>query len=270
MRRQRCLRALGAECPRAVRKRGGGVDSRRVLHVEVVDSPEEMERIIRAEALAGASARMVAGYCWPWTEPQGKERRLEADVRIGDWHRPWNALSESFCENKTVPPSKIWSVHPAGLDQIGCVYTAQGLEWDWCGVIMGGDMVWRDGGWVFQRGKKRKDAETGVYRVRVPGSFDPKVRTSSLSDDDFARCVRNAYHVLMTRASRATVLYSTDEETRAHLKELVGDVHIHGLRPTWENLPPSARVHHQGRPRRGNNRRRKRARAAQNDQQPLF
>lgn len=241
-----------------------------LMHVEVVDSPEDMERIIRAEALAGASARMVAGYCWPWTKPQGKERRLEADVRIGDWHRPWNALSESFCENKTVPPSKIWSVHPAGLDQIGCVYTAQGLEWDWCGVIMGEDMVWRDGAWMFQRGKKRKDAKAGVYRVGVPGSFDPKVRTSSLSDDDFARCVRNAYHVLMTRASRATVLYSTDEETRAHLKELVGDVHIHGLRPTWENLPLSARVRHQDRPRRGNNRRRKRARAAQNDQQPLF
>ncbi|MFB6845080.1 DUF2075 domain-containing protein [Streptomyces sp. NPDC056373] len=229
-----------------------------LMHVEVVDSPEELERIIRSEAEAGASARMVAGYCWPWTKPLGKEKRLEPDVRIDGWHRPWNADSDSFCENKTVPPSKIWSVHENGLGQIGCVYTAQGLEWDWCGVIMGDDMVRRGGRWVFRRGKERTDKEAGVKRVAVPGSFDPKVKPKSVDDDEFARLVRHAYHVLMTRASRATVLYSTDEETREYLKGLVGDVEIHGLRPTWENLPEQARQPHLPRPGRGRRRRRKR------------
>ncbi|MFF1302870.1 DUF2075 domain-containing protein [Streptomyces sp. NPDC058307] len=221
-----------------------------LMHVEVVDSPAELEQIIRTEALAGASARMVAGYCWPWTKPLGDERRLEADVRIGDWHRPWNADSDSFCENDA-PPSKIWSVHENGIDQIGCVYTAQGLEWDWCGVIMGEDMVRRDGRWVFQRGKEWKVPGSEVKRVAVPGSFDPKVKASSVDDDEFARLVRHAYHVLMTRASRATVLYSSDDETRAYLKKLVGETPIHGLRPTWENLPQEARVPHLPRPRRG-------------------
>ncbi|MQS01119.1 DUF2075 domain-containing protein [Streptomyces alkaliterrae] len=232
-----------------------------LMHVEVADSPEELERVIRTEALAGASARLVAGYCWPWTKPIGKERRLEADVRIGGWHRPWNAKHDAFCENGA-PPSKIWSVHENGLGQIGCVYTAQGLEWDWCGVIMGEDMVRRDGRWVFQRGKERKDPETGVRRVAVPGSFDPKVKPRSVNDEEFARLVRHAYHVLMTRASRATVLYSTDEETRAYLKDLVGEVQIHGLRPTWENLPEEARVPHHPRPngrRRGSRRKRRTA-----------
>ncbi|MFJ8135117.1 DUF2075 domain-containing protein [Streptomyces sp. NPDC096013] len=241
-----------------------------LMHVEVADSPEELERVIRSEALAGASARMVAGYCWPWAKPQGKEKRLETDVRIGDWHRPWNADSESFCEDGA-PPSKIWSVHENGLGQIGCVYTAQGLEWDWCGVIMGEDMVRRGDRWVFRRGKERKDPESGVKRVGTPGSFDPKVRASSVDDEDFARLVRHAYHVLMTRATRATVLYSTDAETRAYLKKLVGDVHIHGLRPTWENLPPEARAAHLPRPARGGrNRSRTRRAASQQGQRPLF
>jgi DUF2075 family protein len=219
-----------------------------LMHIEVADTPEELEQIIRAEALAGASARMVAGYCWPWTKPIGEEKRLEADVRIGNWHRPWNADSEAFCENDA-PPSKIWSVHKNGLDQIGCVYTAQGLEWDWCGVIMGEDMVRRDNRWVFRRGKERRLEDSDVKRVGVPGSFDPKVKAGSVDDAEFARLVRHAYHVLMTRASRATVLYSTDEETRAYLKKLVGEVEIHGLRPTWENLPKEARVPHLPRPR---------------------
>ncbi|MGW5675697.1 DUF2075 domain-containing protein [Streptomyces sp. NPDC003860] len=229
-----------------------------LMHVEVVDSPEELERIIHSEAGAGASARMVAGYCWPWTKPRGKEKRLELDVRIGEWHRKWNADSDSWCENKTIPPSRIWSVQEKGLGQIGCVYTAQGLEWDWCGVIMGEDMVRRGDRWVFRRGKAKKDKETGIKRVAVPGSFDPKVKPQSVSDDEFARLVRHAYHVLMTRASRATVLYSTDAETREYLKGLVGDVAIHGLRPTWENLPEQARQPHLPRPASGERRRRRR------------
>ncbi|MFJ4908227.1 DUF2075 domain-containing protein [Streptomyces sp. NPDC093249] len=228
-----------------------------LMHIEVADTPDELERIIRTEALAGASARMVAGYCWPWTKPQGEEKRLETDVRIGTWHRPWNADSESFCENGA-PPSRIWSVHENGLGQIGCVYTAQGLEWDWCGVIMGEDMVRRDGKWVFRRGKDRQDEEPDVRRVGRPGSFDPKVKAGSVDDDGFARLVRQAYHVLMTRASRATVLYSTDAETRSYLKELVGEVTVHGLRPTWENLPPEAREPHvPGQRQRGRRKRKK-------------
>ncbi|WP_369201497.1 DNA/RNA helicase domain-containing protein [Streptomyces sp. PU-14G] len=242
-----------------------------LMHVEVVDSPEEMERIIYHEAHAGASARMVAGFCWPWNKPRGDAKRLEADVRIGDWHRPWNADSESYCENGSVPPSKIWSVHEAGLGQIGCVYTAQGLEWDWCGVIMGDDMVWRDDRWVFRRGRWKKDKKEKVRRVAIPGSLDDEVRNTNLDTAQFEACVRNAYHVLLTRASRATVLYSTDEETHKHLKELAGDVHIHGLRPSRENLPPDLRIPHQKRPERGKARRtRPRGSSAQDPQLPLF
>ncbi|MFI6942041.1 DUF2075 domain-containing protein [Streptomyces sp. NPDC050418] len=227
-----------------------------LMHVEVAESPQELEHIIRTEVEAGATARMVAGFCWPWTDPVGKGKgaRLEADVRIGDWHRPWNAKGDSFRDNGRVPPSTKWAVHPYGINQIGCVYSSQGLEWDWCGVILGGDMVRRGDRWVYRKGQWCKDPESGVKRVRVPGSFDMKLREGTGSKEEkaeeFARCVRHAYHVLMTRASRATVLYSTDEETQAYLKSCVGDVQIHGLRPTWESLPAEAREPHRSSPKR--------------------
>ena len=221
-----------------------------LMHVEVADSPEELEYIIRTEAAAGATARMVAGFCWPWNDPVGKGRaaRLEKDVRIGDWHRPWNVKGDSFREDGAAPPSTKWSVHPYGIDQIGCVYTAQGLEWDWCGVILGADMVRRGDCWVYHKGKWREEGEGKIKRVEVPGSFDMKLREGTGSErekeEEFERCVRHAYHVLMTRASRATVLYSTDEETQEYLKTCVGDVQLHGLRPTWESLPAEARIPH--------------------------
>jgi hypothetical protein len=37
--------------------------------------------------------------------------------------------------------------------QVGCVYTAQGFEYDWSGVILGPDLVWRGDRWVAQPGK---------------------------------------------------------------------------------------------------------------------
>ncbi|MGX1493670.1 DUF2075 family protein [Streptomyces tendae] len=239
-----------------------------LMHIEVVDTPDEMEHIVRTEFEAGATARMVAGYCWPWSKPD-KDKNLENDVRIGDWHRPWNASSESFCANGE-PPSRKWPVHDAGIGQIGCVYTAQGLEWDWCGVIMGDDMVWRTDRWVFQRGKQRKDPHAGVMRVARAGSLDPKVRTSTLDDDAFARCVRHAYHVLLTRASRATVLYSTDEETRHHLRELVGDTDVQGLRPSQESIPPELRITRHAGGARGRRARRARNKARRKNEMMLF
>ncbi|MFF1799032.1 DNA/RNA helicase domain-containing protein, partial [Kitasatospora sp. NPDC058263] len=42
-----------------------------------------------------------------------------------------------------VPPPPATRNHPT-----------QGLEWDWCGVIMGDDMVRRGDQWMFRRGKE--------------------------------------------------------------------------------------------------------------------
>ncbi|MER5192927.1 DUF2075 domain-containing protein [Streptomyces sp. NPDC002755] len=237
-----------------------------LMHVEVADSPEELERIVLEENEAGASARMVAGFCWPWT-PLRKDGTLESDVRIGDWHRPWNVKGDRAGANDA-PPAKLWGVRREGVGQIGCVYSAQGLEWDWCGVILGDDMVWREDHWEYRRAALTRDKERGVWRVRTPGSADESIR--SRNNERFDECVRNAYHVLMTRASRATVLYSTDAETQAYLKRMVGPVEDDGLRPTWQSLPPEARgVRLPPVPKR-KHRKRKRPKADPQDQQLSF
>ena len=52
-----------------------------------------------------------------------------------------------------IPKSDFWASAKEGIDQVGCVYTAQGFEFDYVGVIFGPDLVYRpmDGGWVGQR-----------------------------------------------------------------------------------------------------------------------
>src|SRR5699024_2134733 len=107
--------------------------------VEIVDSPEELERRLEEKMAAGYSALMTAGYCWPWSDAR-KDGTLVPDVRIDGWARPWNVKGDRKVGD--APPSALWATHEGGFGQAGCVYTAQGFEYDWNGVILGPDLVW--------------------------------------------------------------------------------------------------------------------------------
>ena len=79
---------------------------------------------------------------------------------------------------------------------MGCVYTAQGFEFDYIGVIFGKDLVYRsDKGWV---GVKEESCDTMVKR----------------SKDKFVDLVKNTYRVLLTRGMKGCYVYFMDDETR--------------------------------------------------------
>ncbi|MFI8873572.1 DUF2075 domain-containing protein [Streptomyces sp. NPDC055243] len=183
-----------------------------MIHVQVADSPADLEGVILDEHHAHSTARMVAGYCWPWSKPRS-DGTLVPDVKIGDWKRPWNVNGTRKRYENDAPPKNLWSIRPEGVHQVGCVYTAQGMEWDWCGVILGMDYVRRGDTWVARR----------------DGSYDAKVKAQT--NPRFDECVRNAYHVLLTRARRGVVLHSVDPETQRFLQSMAPVFPIQGLRP---------------------------------------
>ncbi len=161
--------------------------------------PSQMEEHLRGILDEGYAARLAAGYCWKWSDPV--PGGLVADVQIGDWHRPWNNKKPS--SHAGAPGTPYWASDPAGFGQVGCVYTAQGFEYDYSGVIMGPDLVWRSGRWV----------------ARPQHSFDTQVKRAD--GDQFDRAVRNTYKVLLTRGMRGTLVYSTDPETQELLSSLI-------------------------------------------------
>lgn len=172
--------------------------------VEVVDSPNEMEAYLATKLEGGYSARITAGYCWPWSDPR-PDGTLVPDVRIYDWSKPWNLKGDRSVGG--APAAALWATDPAGFDQVGCVYTAQGFEYDYSGVILGADLVWREDLWVAVRAANKDP--------------DFKNRTK-VSDADFDRLVRNVYKVLLTRGMRGVSLYSADRETQDYLRRLLG------------------------------------------------
>jgi DUF2075 family protein len=166
---------------------------------QIVDSPQELEGMIRTKAAEGYSARLSAGFCWPWSEPL-EDGTLVNDVQIDGWSMPWNAKPESGRLAAGIPKSNYWASDPAGLEQVGCVYTAQGFEYDYAGVIFGQDLVWRPRqGWVGQPGASRDSV------VKRGGAKDPIA---------FAALVKNTYRVLLTRGLQGCYVFFEDDQTR--------------------------------------------------------
>src|SRR3954451_4309538 len=173
------------------------------FEVRTAPSPSAIEQALAEKLAAHQNARMAAGYCWTWSDPRA-DGSLVPDVQIGNWSRPWNLKGERSVGG--APPAALWASDERGFGQVGCVYTAQGFEYEWNGVLLGPDLVWRTDRWVAVRSANR----------------DPDFRnTKRVSDHDFDLLVRNVYKVLLTRGLRGVFLHSTDAETQRFLEQLV-------------------------------------------------
>jgi uncharacterized protein len=164
----------------------------------IVGNVHELDRLIRSRAGEGSTARLVAGFCWPWSDPDDAGQ-LEPDVSVGDWSMPWNAKADAKRLGPGIPKSDFWASANEGIDQVGCVYTAQGFEFDYVGVIVGPDLVYRpmEGGWTGQRAE----------------SHDRVVRRG-VTDAEFTRYVKSTYRVLLTRGLLGCYVYFMDAPTR--------------------------------------------------------
>jgi uncharacterized protein len=164
---------------------------------DIVDSVEELEAVVRSHAEAGRSARLVAGYCWRWSDPDDAGQ-LAPDVQIDGWSMPWNAKPDKSRLAPGIPKSHLWASDPGGLEQVGCIYTAQGFEFDHVGVIWGHDLVYRGRrGWV---GQPEHSHDSALKRGTSP--------------ERFTQLVKNTYRVLLSRGLQGCSVHFLDEQTR--------------------------------------------------------
>jgi len=164
---------------------------------QIVDSVEQLDALIRSKADEGFSARLTAGFCWRWSDPES-DGTLVNDVKIGTWEMPWNARPDAGRLAPDVPPSNFWASNPNGINQVGCVYTAQGFEFDYVGVIVGRDLRW--------------DPASSDWIGDPSESQDSIVKRSG---KQFTELVKRTYRVLLTRGMKGCYVYFEDGPTRA-------------------------------------------------------
>lgn len=171
------------------------------FELRIFASPQALENAIRQRADEGCSARVTAGFCWPWSEELLPGGKLVDDVQIDGYRRPWNARSDAAGLARGIPREVHWAYDPKGIDQVGCVYTAQGFEFDYVGLIWGLDLVYnlRSGAWV---GDRTKSHDWVVQR----------------SGDRFLDLVRNTYRVLLSRGLKGCYVHFMDKDTEAFVR----------------------------------------------------
>ena len=162
----------------------------------VYDSLEEMREQLRAFNQLRNKARMCAGYCYDWNV---KNHRGEWDIEIGNFKAKWNLENDN-----------VFAINPESFEQVGCIHTVQGMEFDYVGVIIGKDLIYRNGHIQTDKKAISKDDHTS------------KIKTCR--DDKVAeRLIKNTYKVLLTRGQKGCFVYCEDEALREYLKERVAE-----------------------------------------------
>lgn len=176
------------------------LDPKTEFDFRVFDSPEELRKVIEQRNRASNKARMVAGYCWDW---KSKKDPKAVDVVIPEhgFGMQWNLTQDGG----------LWLMAPDSVKQIGCIHTCQGLEVDYIGVIVGPDLVVRNGK-VKTQPLMRSRQDQSIKGYRQVRDTDPEAPGKA------DLIIKNTYRTLMTRGMKGCYVYCTDQETREWLK----------------------------------------------------
>lgn len=166
---------------------------------KIADTPNDLFDMISKKNEKGYKSRMLAGFAWKWSsEKEGNKNGEIDDVTIPehDFQMPWNGRSISYT----------WALDDSGVNQIGCVHTSQGLEFDYVGVIIGNDL------------KFNPDSMT-VYASY--DEYKDSVGKKGLKNnpEELTKLISNIYKILMSRGMKGCYIYCRDQELQNHFRE---------------------------------------------------
>jgi len=178
--------------------------SQEKFQFSIVKSPSELHQIIREKNRLSNKSRIVAGYCWDWVS---KKTPKEYDIRIPefDYQARWNLASYG----------NEWIMNENSVEEVGCIHTCQGLELDYVGVIVGGDLEILDGKLTTNpAGRAKTDKSLAGYKTEL--KLAPE--SAALKADEL---IRNTYRTLMSRGMKGCYVYFTNLEVSDYFENLL-------------------------------------------------
>ncbi|MCR5546627.1 MAG: DUF2075 domain-containing protein [Lachnospiraceae bacterium] len=169
--------------------------------IRIVDSPNEVRELILERNRVSNRARILAGYCWPWIKAGQNDTNVH-DIKIGNFEMSWNLGNTST-----------FAIDESSVNEIGCIHTSQGLEFDYAGVIIGDDMRFENGHIVTDFTKRAK-TDQSLKGIKKLYKENPEY---ALKEAD--EIIKNTYRTLMTRGMKGCYVYCTDKNLAEYLKE---------------------------------------------------
>jgi hypothetical protein len=174
----------------------------------VYDDPNKLYSDIVSLNSDPVTARLVAGYCWPWitktTNKRWKAMSKDEQSKTFDITFPEFRFAMRWNLNDQ---GQSWLIHPESINEVGCIHTCQGLEVDYIGVIIGGDFLIRDGNVVIDP-SVHPGADKALHTWKKIIADDPKS-----GRDRIETIIKNTYRTLMSRGMKGCYIYCPDEET---------------------------------------------------------
>jgi DUF2075 family protein len=172
---------------------------------KVFDKAEDLYDALKAKNDKN-KARLIAGYSWAWPT-QGRERGTKVmHVQADGLALPWNYDGES------------WAASRDGIEQVGCIHTSQGLEFDWMGVLIGDDLAYMDDK---VQGDPSKRAKTDKSLNGWKGEYkkakdDPATQKAIL--ERVESIIKSTYRVLLSRGRKGCYVWCKDKALSEYLK----------------------------------------------------
>ncbi len=167
---------------------------------KICESPTEVRELI-LEKNKTSVARMLAGYCWDWNKQEANNTDYH-DIQIGDFGMSWNLGSgEPFAVSET------------SINEIGCIHTSQGLEFDYVGVIIGNDIRYEDDHIVTDFSKRARTDQSlkGIKKLYKENPDEARRRAEEI--------IKNTYRTLLTRGMKGCYVYCTDNKLAEHFRQ---------------------------------------------------
>lgn len=173
---------------------------------KIFSDPNQMYQAIKKMNDEGHKSRVLAGYAWKWTSAdEGNNNSEVCDIEVPefDFRLPWNSRRVGTT----------WAIDESGINQVGCIHTSQGLEFEYVGVIIGDDL-------------KFNPKTLSFYTDW--NSYKDKKGKQTLKDnpEKLNKLVRNIYKILMTRGIRGCYVYFVNKEVENYFKDRIEGVTI--------------------------------------------
>ena len=169
--------------------------------IRVFDDPNEMRNELRKLNAINNKTRMIAGYCYEWVSKNDNGKEVFDIELLESFKAKWNFSS-----------TNTWAIDEDSFEQVGCIHTSQGLEFDYVGVIIGKDLRFENN-IVKTDLSKRARTDASLKGIKTTQNYE-------LAD----KIIRNTYKTLLSRGQKGCYIFAEDKLMNDYLKSVISKI----------------------------------------------
>lgn len=169
----------------------------------IIDDPNKLRDMILEKNKFNNKSRLLAGYCWNWNK-EGKNKSNIHDISIPRYN---------FSISWNLGNTSTWAIDKKSVNEVGCIHTSQGLDFDYVGVIIGPDLRYESEKIITDFNKRARTDQSlkGIKKLAKNNLLQAK----KIAD----KIIKNTYRTLMTRGQKGCYIYCCDKSLSEYFKK---------------------------------------------------